>query len=172
MQTKWMAIALVSAALPAGQALAAQNAGERSFTISGTGSSDKNFDSTAFGATGELGWYMTDFAELGLRQSVNVFTAEHADDTWSGSTVGFFDWNFGQAALVPFLGANIGGIYGDGVSNTGVAGLEGGLKYYVKDDTFINFGVQYEFLFNDTDDIDNRFNDGAFFYSIGVGFNF
>jgi len=172
MQTKWIAIALMSAALPAGQALAAQDAGDRSFTISGTGASDKDFNATTFGTTAQLGWFLSDPVEVGLRQSYNIFTADNANDAWNGSTAAYLDWNFGKATLVPFLGANIGGIYGDGVKDTGTAGLEGGLKWYVKDKTFIDFAVQYQFLFDNADDIDNRFDDGAYFYSLGVGFNF
>src|ERR1700741_2682602 len=124
MQARWIAIALI-AAFPAGQAFAAQQAGDRSFTISGTGSSDNNFDSTVFGTTAEIGWFLSDPLELGLRQSVNVIQAKHADDSWAGSTVGFVDWNFGTATVVPYLGANLGGVYGDGVHDTGTAGLEG-----------------------------------------------
>jgi hypothetical protein len=37
---------------------------------------------------------------------------------------------------------NLGGIYGNGVSETGAAGVEGGLKWYVLQKTFINFGVE------------------------------
>jgi len=172
MHARWIAFAAFAAALPATPTFAAQQAGDRSFTISGTGASDKNFDSTNFGTTAELGWYLSDPLELGLRQSVSVLRAKHADDSWAGSTVGFVDWNFGTNTLVPFIGANLGGIYGDGVHDTGTAGLETGLKYYVKDKTFIAFNVQYDWLFDKSNDIDNRFDDGAFFYSIGVGFNF
>jgi hypothetical protein len=57
------------------------------------------------------------------------------------------------------------------VSNTGTAGLEAGLKLYVLDKTYINFGVEYAFLFDDTDDSENKSNNGIYLYSIGVGFN-
>lgn len=172
MQARWMAIAALAAALPAGQAFAAQQAGDKAFTISGTGASDKEFDTTSFGTTAELGWYLSDPLELGARQTVNVLTLKHADDSWNGSTIGFLDFNFGAGTLVPFLGVNGGAIYGDHVQDQGTAGLEGGLKVYVKDKTFINFNVQYDWLFKNNHDIDNRFNDGAFAYSVGVGFNF
>jgi hypothetical protein len=172
MQARWIAIAALAAALPAGQAFAAQEAGDKSFSISGTGASDKNFDTSSFGTTGELGWFLSDTFELGLRQGINILTLKHADDSWSGSTVGFLDLNVGKGPLVPYIGANLGGIYGDHVQNTETAGVEGGLKWYVKDKTFVAFNVQYEWLFNNNNDIDNRFNDGAFLYSIGVGFNF
>ena len=168
----WIAIAALAAAVPATNAFAAPAAGDRSFTISGTGASDKNFDSTTFGTTGELGWFMTDALELGIRQSVNVLTIDHGDDSWSGATRGFADYHFGRDTIIPYVGANLGGLYGDGVHDTGAAGLETGVKFYVKDKTFVALQVEYDFLFNDTNDIDNRFDDGAFFYTLGVGFNF
>jgi hypothetical protein len=172
MKTAPIAIALLATAFPAGSALAAQQAGDKAFTIAGTGNSDKDFDSNSFGSTAELGWFMSDSLELGLRQGVNVLALDDQDDAWSGATRGFADWNFGQGSIVPYLGANIGGIYGEDVHDTGAAGLEGGLKFYVKDKTYIGLHVEYQFLFDDTDDIDNRFDDGAYFYSLGVGFNF
>jgi len=39
-------------------------------------------------------------------------------------------------------------------------------------DLIVALQVEYDLLFNDTTDIDNRFDDGAFFYTLGVGFNF
>ena len=63
-------------------------------------------------------------------------------------------------------------MYGDDVHDTGTAGLETGLKYYVKDKTLVGFNIQYDWFFDNSNDFNNRFDDGAFFYSIGVGFNF
>jgi hypothetical protein len=159
-------------ALPATSALAAQKAGDRSFSISGTGSSDKDFDTNTFGTTGEIGWYLNDSLELGIRQTLNVISLDDEDDIWSGATRGFADWHFGQGTVVPYLGANLGGIYGEETDDTGAGGIEGGLKWYVKDQTYIGFQVEYQWLFEDTEDIDNRFNDGRYFYTLGVGFNF
>jgi len=172
MQTRWIAIAALAAALPAGQAFAAQAAGDKVFSISGTGASDNNFDTSSFGTTAELGWMLNDTFEVGLRQGLNILTLKHANDSWNGSTLGFVDFNFGQGTVVPYLGGNFGAIYGDGVQDTETAGIEGGMKWYVKDKTWIGFNVQYQWLFNNSNSIDNRFNDGAFLYSIGVGFNF
>jgi hypothetical protein len=43
---------------------------------------------------------------------------------------------------------------------------------HVKDKTFIELQVEYQFLFDDADQIDDRFDDGAFFYTLGIGYNF
>lgn len=164
-----LATTLLSAAL---SAQAAPEAGERSFSLSGTGSSDDSFDGNSFGVSGELGWYQSEHLLWGVRQSLNGLVGEEVSDSWDGATRGFVNMHFGEGDARPYVGANIGGIYGDGVNETGIAGLEAGIRWFVKDKTFIGFGAEYAFLFEDGDDIDNRFDDGAFFYTLGVGFNF
>lgn len=153
-------------------AYAGPDAGDKSFTLSGTGSSDKNFDGNAFGVSGELGWYTSERWLWGIRQSVNGVAGDKVNDAWNGSTRGFVDLNFGSGDARPYIGANLGGIYGQAVKDTGQAGLEAGLRWFVKDKTFIHAGVEYSFLFDSSNDIDNKFDDGAFFYNLGVGFNF
>ncbi len=145
--------------------------GEKSFTIAGSGSNDKDFDNGAYGVTAELGYFLTDAWQAGIRQSVNGFAGDEAKNSWNGATRGFVEYNFLDGKYRPYLGANLGGIYGEEVSNTGTAGLEAGLKLYVLEKTYINFGVEYAFLFNDTDDFQNKSNNGIYLYNIGVGFN-
>jgi hypothetical protein len=146
-------------------------AGEKSFTIAGSGSNDKHFDNGAYGVSAELGYFLTDAWQAGIRQSINGFAGDEAENTWNGATRGFIAYNFLDDAVSPYLGANLGGIYGENVSNTGTAGLEAGLKWYVLDKTYINFGMEYAFLFNDTSDFENKSNNGIYLYNIGVGFN-
>ncbi len=69
------------------------------------------------------------------------------------------------------LAQNLGGISVEEVSNTGTAGVEAGLKLYVLEKTYINFAAEYSYLFNDTDDFENKSNDGIYLYNIGPGFN-
>ena len=71
MKSRWIAIALMFAAgASAPSVWAAQAAGDKSFTLSGTGASDKDFNTNSFGTTGELGWFLTDSFQLGDRKSV------------------------------------------------------------------------------------------------------
>lgn len=166
------AATIVACSALAGAAWAGPQAGDRTFSLSGTGSSDDSFDATVLGASGELGWFVNDRLEAGVRQNLNILSFDEADDAWSGSTRAFADYHFGDGALRPYLGANIGGIYGEDVNDTLAAGPEAGMKYYVKESTFIEVQAEYQFLFDDTDEIDERFDDGAFIYTLGVGFNF
>lgn len=153
-------------------AVAAPQSGDRSFTISGTGASDNEFDGNSFGVSLELGQYANEQTLYGVRQSINGVAGDEVSDAWNGATRLFVDYHFGQNDFRPYVGANLGGIYGESVKETGTAGLETGFRYFLKDKTFIGFGAEYQFLFDDGDDIDNQYDDGAFFYTLGVGFNF
>ncbi len=149
---------------------------DREFSISGTGSSDQDFDSGSFGFTGDLGWYLEDHVVAGVRQSVNYASIEGADlddDFWNGTTRGYLNYQFLEDRARPFVGASLGGIYGDGVEDSGFAGLETGLKYYVRDKTYFLARVEYQFFFDSTDDVDDAFqDDGAWAYTVGLGYNF
>ncbi len=150
--------------------------GEREFSISGTGSSDRDFNSGTFGVTGDLGWYLRDHIVAGFRQSINYASIEGEsidDDFWNGSTRGYLNYQFLENRARPFVGASLGGIYGDGVEDSGFAGLETGLKYYVQTKTYFLARVEYQFFFDDSDDVEDAFrDDGAWAYTVGLGYNF
>lgn len=150
--------------------------GDREFSISGTGSSDRNFDSGSFGVTGDMGWYLRDRVVGGIRQSVNYASIEGEsiiDDFWNGSTRGYFNYHFLSDRARPFIGGSLGGIYGDGVKDSAFAGLEAGAKYYVQTKTYFLARVEYQFLFDSTNDAADAFqDDGAWAYTVGLGYNF
>ncbi|MFE8071351.1 hypothetical protein QQM79_09835 [Marinobacteraceae bacterium S3BR75-40.1] len=152
-------------------ALAQPKAGDGLFTISGAGSSDKDFDSGSLGLSFDLGKFMSQEVAFGIRQSVN-FADSGDDSSWNGATRGFADYHFDLDALRPFVGASLGGIYGDDVDETFFAGPELGAKYYVKPETYITLQGEYQFFFDSASDADDNFDDGAFVYSVGIGFNF
>ena len=148
--------------------------GDRSFTVSGSGSSDDDFDNTSYGVSGELGYFLTDKWQAGLRQSINGVDQDDGGNSWAGATRAFIMYNFNKGSNYrPYLGVNLGYIYGDDdvVDDTGAAGIEAGLKLYVLKKTYINFGVEYSWLFDSTDTFENNSNDGLYLYNIGVGFN-
>ncbi len=63
-------------------------------------------------------------------------------------------------------------VYGDGVNDSGFAGLEFGLKYYVLEKTYILARAEYQFFFDSGSSAEDNFDDGAFAYTFGMGFNF
>lgn len=146
--------------------------GDRELSISGSGSSDKNFDNGGMGLSGDMGWYLNDQTVAGVRQSVTWGAVNDGDDVWRGGTKGFIDYHFGQDQFRPFVGASLGAIYGDGIKETGTAGLELGAKYYVLPSTFIQARAEYNFLFDSRKSADKNYDNGTWDYVVGMGYNF
>lgn len=162
---------LVAALFPLA-AIAAPETGDQEITLSGAGSSDKDFNDTVFSVQGSWGQYLSNSSLWGIRQTVNARDSEGESVQWDGSSRVFYDYHFGTGNARPFIGASIGGIYGEEVDETFMAGPEVGIKYWVQDKTFITAMAEYQFLFKSGSDAQDRYDDGAFFYSVGVGYNF
>lgn len=152
-------------------ASAEPTAGDRLFTLTGSGSSDTEFDNNTASVSFDLGKFYSMNTALGVRQSIG-FADTQADSSWNGATRVFADYHFDANAWRPFIGGNIGGIYGDGVDETFFAGPEVGVKYYVKPKTYVTFQTEYQVFFDNANDAEDNFDNGAWAYSIGVGFNF
>ena len=84
--------------------------------------------------------------------------------TWSGQTQVFADYHFDMDRWQPYIGANVGYVYGDNVADAWIAGPEIGVKYFVNSTTFIDLRATYEF------DLEEGFDGGGFTYGLGIGF--
>jgi hypothetical protein len=164
-------VAVLCLAVSPALALAEPEAGDRLFTLTGSGASDSGFDNNTTSVSFDLGKFYSDSTAFGLRQSVGFADSEN-DSSWSGATRVFSDYHFNAGKWQPFVGANIGGIYGDGVDETFFAGPEAGVKYYVKPKTFITVQAEYQVFFDSASEANDNFDDGAWAYSAGIGFNF
>lgn len=167
-----LASVVLASIIPATLVQAAPAAGDREIIIQGTGTSDNEFDNNAFSATASYGWFMNDQGLWGIRQSASVVDTPDSSSSWNGGTRLFYDWHFDADAWQPYIGASVGYLYGEDTNETFSAGPELGVKYYVKDKTFIGVSMEYQFLFDDSDEIDDVYDDGAIFYGLGVGYNF
>jgi hypothetical protein len=67
--------------------LAAQGDGE--VQLSGNGSNDNDFNTSNFGASTSLRYYLTVPHEIGVRQGISIASFEGARDAWNGTTQGF-----------------------------------------------------------------------------------
>lgn len=169
---KLLKATLVVTALTPSLVFAQATNGDREITIGGQGQSDKDFDNNAFAMTASYGKYISSQSQIGLRQSLSVSDPDGESTDFDGATVGFYDYHFGRSDLRPFIGANLGYNYGDRTEETFSGGPEAGLKYYVLEKTFIQGLVQYQFLFDSSNDVEDNFDDGIIYYSVGMGFNF
>lgn len=148
-------------------------AGDMELTLGGSGFTNKDIDNSSGGVSASFGSYLNDSLEAVVRQSVNYVNSDAGDASWAGSTRLALDMHvLPRGAIRPFIGINFGGVYGDDVNDTWVAGLEGGAKFYVKQQTFIFAMIDYGWAFDSADDADDTFDDGGFTWSVGIGFNF
>ena len=152
------------------QAQSYLEAGTKEFTLSGSGSSNEDVDAGSFGVGASFGYYPINQLELLVRQTVS-YADFNAGTSVNASTAVAADYHFDLDRFQSFVGVAIGYAYGDDDANeTFFGGPEAGLKYFVKDDTFLYGLAQYQFFFEDADDADEAFDDGSFVYQVGIGF--
>ena len=147
-------------------------AGDKTFNLSGNGSSNNDLDNTTVGLELALGYFFSDNLAGEIRQGLSVTDVPGSDDDWNGATRGALDLYLGTQDICPYIGASLGYIYGDAVADTWVAGPEAGLKFFVNSTTYIGLLVEYEFFFDEGDSVSDAFDDGRFVYSLGIGFKF
>lgn len=141
-------------------------------TLSGNGSSDNDFDNHTIGVSGSLAKYMTPNILLGVRHSMNYTDVEAGDDVVNSATRGFADYVFDAGNFRPYVGVSLGGIYGKGVNDTFAAGPQGGVKFYADQNTFVFVQTEYLFTFDRANDAREAADDGQFYHTLGIGFNF
>jgi hypothetical protein len=149
--------------------------GDLELTLGGNAIGGRDFDGIAGGINASVGYFLTDEFELGVRQSVNytdVGTAPDAGGQLSGSTRVFADFHFDLGQWQPYVGANIGYVYGDGTADTWAAAPEAGVKYFLNSTTFVFAAAEYQFFFDEADNVDDAFSEGQFIYSLGLGVKF
>jgi hypothetical protein len=155
-----------------GQEAFGPEAGEWELTLGGSGVNDKDFRAGAFALNGSIGYYITRPLEISVRQGLTFADSEVTDSVWNGSTRLALDYHFDLGRFRPFIGVNGGGIYGDSVEESFIAGLGAGVKHYVLEKTFIFAAMEYNWIFEEAEGVDDSFEDGQFVYSLGIGFNF
>jgi hypothetical protein len=169
------AIALVAMFFVPAIAKAQFKTGDWELTLGATGSNGPNFNGVNAGGNGSLGYFFTPNIELGVRQGLQ-YTDIGTGGSGHGSSLQLetdvpLDYHFDLGRWQPFVGVNIGYIYGDAVHNTFEAGPEAGVKWFANDTTFIYLLADYEFPF-DKHSNHNAFSNGIFNYGLGIGFRF
>jgi hypothetical protein len=148
-------------------------AGDHEVTIGGAGFANRDLDSSAGGVNASYGWYLNDTLLFSVRQGISYTNPSSGGSAWSGSTRLALDQHLlPRGAFRPFVGVNFGGVYGDNTNDTWVAGLEGGVKFYVSQNTFVFGLADYAWSFRNASRADNNFSDGGFSWTLGLGFNF
>jgi opacity protein-like surface antigen len=143
------------------------NQGNWELTLAGQGENDKNWESTSINVQGSLGYFFTDAMEVSVRQTIGF--EDLTGSSLDGQTTAAFDYHFDLGQFQPFVGANVGYIWGD-VHNTWDAGPEAGLKYFLNHTTFVEGRVEYDFAFDPGHG--TGFSQGEFLYTLALGVKF
>ena len=168
---KVMLMLIVASILCVAPTAMAFKRGDVELTLGGSGSSDESLDGTVINIEAGLGCFVTKNLEGIWRQGIS-YADMPGSDNWNGATRLAFDYNIHMGRWYPYLGGNIGFLYGDTVKEQFIAGPEGGVKCFVNDTTFIIGGLEYQFLFKDAKEADDNFDNGRFVYIIAIGFKF
>jgi len=159
------------ALLPAAAANAQFQAGDWELTLGANAAHGPDLNGVTFAGNGGIGYFLTKELELGVRQSVGYTdVTASGGSTWDASTRVALDYHFDLGRWQPYIGGNIGYVYGDGVQDTWEAAPEAGVKFFVNASTFIQLGVEYQFFFDKNSDASQAFSDGQFLYGLNIGF--
>jgi hypothetical protein len=147
-------------------------------TLGGSAAHGPDLNGFSAAVNASLGYYFGNLEVVG-RQTLTYSdlgaTASGKGSDLNASTRVALDLHFplgDHGEWVPYIGGNIGYVYGDAVKDTGEAGPEAGLKYYVNSNTFVFVSVEYEFFFRNSNDLADSFSNGQFVYGLGIGFRF
>ena len=147
--------------------------GDIEFTLGANGSNDNEFDNGQFSGATSLGFFLTDGIELGARHNMTFFDSDDAHATFVATTRAFADYHIDFDRIQPFLGVNAGLRYGNGgIDETGTLAPEWGLKLFALEKAFVLAMMEYQWFFDDVDDVDDSADDGQFVYTLGIGVNF
>lgn len=151
-------------------------AGDREFTLGFGGASNRYFNSTLGGGAASFGYYLNDTSELLFRQSLDfsdVAGLGQPRKVWNAdSALAFDEMLVSHGPIRPFVGANLGYVYGDSVRSSWNSGLEAGAKVYVLPKTFLFAMAGYDWFFRHDETIPTGFRSGQWNWSTGVGFTF
>ncbi|MEZ5965511.1 MAG: hypothetical protein R3F56_16880 [Planctomycetota bacterium] len=143
------------------------------FTLGGAGSNDESFDTGAGQLAASVGYYVTEGLELSVRQNLWFSDLGNGSpDVWNGSSRFAVDYVVPTRWVRPFFGVNLGAVYGDSVKESLAAAPEVGIKFFLKDDAFLQVIAEYQFLFETSDRINDAFDNGQFVYGVDLGLRF
>lgn len=148
--------------------------GDFEVTLGASGTNDEDFEAGSAALGGGVGYYLTDEFQLVGRQTLTFSDPGPGSDNWNGASRAGIDYNFRieDSTIIPYVGALLGWVYGDNVDEQFVGGPAAGLKWYLRQDAFLQFNAEYQFFFDDEDRVGDVFEDGQFVYTLGFGVKF
>jgi hypothetical protein len=143
--------------------------GDRTLTLSGTGANDDDFRHFIFNVEGKLGYFFADNFQGSFQQGISFVDVPGSDDDWLFASRVALDYVWGSGQWWPFIGVNLGYLWGDRVRDVLTIGPQVGVHYFVNNTTFVLGQVQYE-IFTRSGGSGETFGDDRWVYTLGIGF--
>lgn len=143
----------------------------------------QNSDQGTITAEASYGYFLTPGWEIGIKQGLNSNLVDGGGDSFTASTIPFFQYNFhdhnAKDKIVPFLGGFLGSVWNDR-DFEGTLGPIAGAKIFVYDKTFLVAQYRYEWFFDDVelgssntfDQIEDNSSRGNHVINVGFGILF
>lgn len=82
------------------------------------------------------------------------------------------DQELSTGAFRPFVGVNVGRLYGEAAREDWAAGVAAGARYFLQPRTFVRASAEYGWMFSHARGFDERFAEGQWTWSMGLGITF
>jgi hypothetical protein len=150
-----------------------ERSGPYELALGGAGVSNDKVDAGSGQLAASFGRYFSECFEVLLRQNASFEDAGPGDsESWTGASRVAADFHLPFGNFVPYVGVNLGAVYGSGIDDSLLAGPEAGIRCYVKPDVFVLPAGEYQFFFDGHDSLDEAFDDGQILYGLSLGVRF
>jgi hypothetical protein len=139
------------------------------FTLIRSGTGDKTLDSTGLASPSGYGRFLN--LEKVIRQDAS-FTNDPDRKDRNDITRVIENYYFGDGAWTPLVGLSMGYLQKNNANDQFFAAPEIGVKYFMNPSTFFYGLLMYQFLFEDTYDVESAYDNGRFVYGVGLGLTF
>jgi hypothetical protein len=127
---------------------------------------DDDLTSHLVGGEARIAYYVTPNIPVSVEQAVFNTIDTSSDDGWGGRSVVGIDFQGNFGGWRPYIGANVGGVYGKGVQDSFVAGPEIGFEVDFSRRWFMYAKAAYDVVFR------NDIEDGIIIGGLGAGYRF
>jgi len=141
----------------------------RKFTLIRSGTGDNTLDSTGLASPSRYGRFVN--LEKVIRQDASFTNGPDRKDRNDITRV-IENYYFGDGAWSPLVGLSMGYLQKDNANDQFFAAPEIGVKYFMNPSTFFYGLLMYQFLFEDTYDVESAYENGRFVYGVGLGLTF
>ena len=145
--------------------------GEHTLMLSGGGISSEDFSGNKTALEVELGYFWTDTFATAVRQELSHENFGRRG-LFSASTAIAADRFWALPQVSPFVGANVGVVYGNHRGTEIMLGPEAGVRKRIGEVVFVNLMAQYEMVRDPKAQTPDERWGGRFAYTLGLGMRY